>query len=95
MGEVQIGPGDAVSRLLQLYAKELGLKRVWAGNAQADCRSVIVDLYNTQTLKAALWTGLQELYAMPELKELPEAVQVKMMAVILSAKAVAELETKQ
>lgn len=95
MSEVQIGPGDAVSKLLQVYAKELGLKRIWAGNAQTDCRSVIVDLHNALLLKTALWTGLQELYAMPELKDLPEPVQVKMMAVILSAKAVAELATKQ
>lgn len=95
MGEVIIGSGDSVSRLLQLFAKEVGLKRVWDGHAQVDCRSVIVDLYNAQKLKTVLWTGLQELFAMPELKELPENVQVKMMAVVLSARAVAELDTKQ
>jgi hypothetical protein len=95
MTEIQIGPGDSVSRLLQLYAKEIGLKRVWAGNAQADCRGVVVDLYNAKLLKDALWSGLQELYAMPQLKDLPEPVQVKMMAVVLSAKAIAELDTRQ
>jgi hypothetical protein len=94
MSEVQIGGGDSVSRLLQVHAKEIGVKKVWSGDGRKDSRDVIVDLYNMTKLKDALWKGLQELYAMPEMKELPEIIQVKLMAVILNARACAELETK-
>lgn len=94
MSEVQIGPGDAVSRLLQAQAKDLDIKRVWTGRAIEDVRRVLVDLYNAQLLKTAAWNAIQELYAMPELKDLPEPVQVKLMSVILATKAVAELQTK-
>lgn len=94
MSEVQIGAGDSVSRLLQVHAKELGVKRVWNGDGRVDSRNLVLELHNTRVLKDNLWAGLQELYAMPELKDLPENVQAKLMSIILKARACAELETK-
>lgn len=94
MSEVQIGPGDSLSLLLQVHAKEIGVKRVWNGDGRIDSRNLVLELHNTRVLKDNLWTGLQELYAMPELKDLPENVQAKLMSIILKARACAELETK-
>ncbi len=94
MGEIQIGPGDSVSRLLQTHAKEIGMKRVWDGNGRIDTRNVIIELHNMRALKDEIWKGVQELYAMPELKDLPESVQAKMMSIILNARSCAELSIK-
>lgn len=94
MAEILIGAGDCVSKLLQVLARELGLKRVWSGEGRKDARDILVELHNTMTMKHQLWIGLAELYAMPELKELPENVQAKLMSIILASRANAELATK-
>lgn len=94
MSEIQIGPGDAVSRLLQVYAKEFGLKRVWSGIGHVDARALIADNVNLKMMKECIYDGVKDLYAMPELTTLPEAVQAKMMAIILNARACVELQLK-
>lgn len=94
MSEVQIGPGDSLSRLLQVHAREFGVKRVWSGDGRTDARVLLMDFANISNVKECLWKGLQELYSMPELKELPESVQAKLMSVILFARACSELDAK-
>jgi hypothetical protein len=95
VAEITIGPGDSVSRLLQVIAKDVGLTgRRWHGKGMEDARAILVELYNAQLLKDALWTGLQELCQMSELKELPEAVQAKIVAIILTARAKFEIKMK-
>lgn len=95
MGEILIGAGDSVSRLLQTHAREAGLKRVWIGNGRIDSRNLVFELRNVTNQRDNLWRGLQELYSMSELKELPENVQAKLMAVILNSRACTELEVKE
>lgn len=96
MAEIVLGNGDSVSRLLQVIAKDVGLVGMrWGGTGGADVRLVMVELYNTRLVRDSLWSGLHELCQMPELKELPESVQAKIMAIILTARANAELRIKQ
>lgn len=94
MSEIIVGAGDSVSRLLQVHAKEFDLKRQWTGNGRVDSRDIVLELVNTHALKDCIWKGVIELYGMPELKELPESVQAKLMSIILSARACAELLAK-
>ncbi len=94
MAELKIGGGDSTSRLLQTHANSIGLKRVWCGDGRVDSLNLVVELYNAQLMRDYLWKGLQELYSMPELRELPEAVQAKMMSIILHQRSCAELEAK-
>jgi hypothetical protein len=41
-----------------------------------------------------LWTGMRELMAMPEMRELPEPLQVQIVSIILKANTLTELETE-
>lgn len=92
MGEVIIGPGDAISRLLQLHASRANVRLKWSGVGIQDLDLLLQDYSNKQLLTECLWNGLKELMAMPELRDLPEAVQAKIMSIILKAQAVFELK---
>lgn len=94
MGEILISEGDSVSKLLQVLAKEMGVKRIWTGDGRQDARAVMADFHNVTQLKDELWKGIRELYEMPELRELPERVQAKLMSIILARRANAELKAK-
>lgn len=95
MTEVTVGAGDSVSKLLQVIAKDVGIKNLrFVGKGQDDAKAILVDLFNSRLVKDSLWQGMTELCQMPEMKELPEAIQAKMMAIILTARAKIELGSK-
>jgi hypothetical protein len=91
MAEIQIGPGDSVSRLLQLRAQRLGIRMIWSGKGVDDMDQLCTDYANKKLLNECLWNGMKELMAMVELKELPEPVQAKIASIVLKAQAVFEL----
>jgi hypothetical protein len=92
MSEIIIGPGDAVSRLVQLHAQRFGVRMTWVGKGPEDIDLLCAGYSNKMLLNECLWNGLRELMAMAELKELPEPVQAKIMSIILKAQAVFELK---
>jgi hypothetical protein len=94
MAEVQIGPGDSLSKMLQVFGKEAGLKRIWTGDGRKDARDLVFELHNAQITRDQLWNGIKDLYSLPELKELPERVQAALMAIILHRRALSEMDTK-
>jgi len=92
MAEISIGPGDVLSRLVQLRAQRYGIRMVWGGKGVDDIDQLCADYSNKKLLNQCLWNGMKELMEMPELKELPEAVQAKIASIILKAQAIFELE---
>ena len=84
--------GDALSRLIQLQAGRHDIRQTWSGNGVTD----LIALCNAHAVKARLskhlWTGMRELMTMPELRELPEALQAQIMSIVLSAQALVELD---
>lgn len=91
---IRIGAGDPVSQLLQVLASETGVRRIYTGQGRADLRALLVDFHNATTKAEEAWKALKELFEMPELAQLPEAVQAKLMAGILQARANCELRVK-
>lgn len=95
MTEVTVGAGDSVSKLLQVIAKDVGVKDVtYTGKGQDDAKNIITQLYNSRLIKDSLWQGMTELCQMKEMKELPESIQAKIMAIILTARGKIELGLK-
>jgi hypothetical protein len=95
MTEYTAGPGDAVSRLLQVIAKEVGVKDFrWTGKGNEDIKQVLVRMYNAELIKDSLWSGMLELTQIKDWLELPETIQAQSMAIILRARAIIELQQK-
>lgn len=95
MAELAIGVGDSVSRLLQVVAKDVGITGIkWHGRGKEDVRAVMLELFNSLTVKDVLWEGVKELMGMPELTSMPEPLQAKIAAIILTARAKIELQLK-
>lgn len=94
MADIVKTDSDALSRLIQLQAGRYDIRLVWSGNGNAD----LVALMNAHAIKARLskhlWTSIREMMQMPEFKELPEAIQATMTAIVLKASAVTDLETE-
>jgi hypothetical protein len=86
--------GDALSRLIQLQAGRHEIRLNWTGKGVDD----LVSLCNAHAVKARLakhlWTGLRELMQMPELRELPEALQAQITSIVLKSQALTDLETE-
>ena len=95
MTAVTVGQGDAVSKLLQVLAKDIGIKDIkFIGKGMEDAKNILTQLHNSKLITESLWTGLTELYQMPQMKEFPEPIQAQLMAIILTAKAKIELGSK-
>lgn len=92
MAELIVGPGDAISRLVQLHAMRNGIRLKWTGHGADDIALLCNTFFNKATLNDCLWNGMKELMQMPELKELPEPVQAKIFSIILQAQALIELK---
>jgi hypothetical protein len=93
--DVTVGPGDAVSRLLQVIAKDVGVKDVrWTGKSNDDIRLVLTRMYNAELVKDSLWEGMMTLARMKEWLELSESIQAQVFAIILRARALIELGSK-
>ena len=86
--------GDAVSRLLQLEAKLLRVGLKWTGKGHDDIRLTLSELDNARTVKDALFLGIEELLRMPEANALPEAMQAKLAAIVLHARALLDLRVE-
>jgi hypothetical protein len=87
-----MGDGDALSRLIQLHAGQHDIRLAWLGNGIKD----LVALCNAHAIQARLakhlWTGMRELMTMPEMKELPEAIQAQIMSIVLKSQALVDLD---
>lgn len=92
--QIRIGPGDPVSQLVQVIAGEAGIRRIYVGKGREDLRSVLIDLHNATVKAEEAWKAIKELFDMPELAQLPEAIQAKLMAGILQARANCDLRAK-
>jgi hypothetical protein len=86
--------GDALSRLIQLQAGRQDIRLAWTGRGTED----MIALINAHAVQARmakhLWGGVRELMQMPELRQLPEAVQAQMMSIVLKAQALTEIENE-
>jgi hypothetical protein len=95
MADFNVGPGDAVSRLLQVVAKEVGVTDLrWLGKGHEDAKAILVRLHNSDLVRIHLWSALDELLRMPEWPQLPESIQAATLAIILRARACIELQQK-
>jgi len=95
MGELlQVGQGDAVSRMLQALAKDVGVREVWSGRGDTDGRRLLLRLYNAELVKHSLLQGIADLLSMPDWKEVPETIQAQAAAVVLRARACIDLASK-
>jgi hypothetical protein len=86
--------GDALSKLIQLQAGRHEIRLAWTGNGTTD----LLALCNAHSVQARmakhLWNGIRELMHMPELREMPEAVQAQIMSTVLKAQALTEIENE-
>lgn len=82
---------DPLSGLIQLNARRLGVDLKWGGKGLDDLMLLIQDDSNKTILSKELWTGLQELWGMPELSSLPEPIHAKICSIILKARALTDL----
>jgi hypothetical protein len=82
---------DALSGLIQLNAKRLGVQLQWTGKGIDDLITLINDSSNKTLLSKQLWDGMRELWNMPETKALPEPVYAKICSIILAARALTDL----
>jgi hypothetical protein len=95
MAEFKVGQGDALSQLIQTIARENNIKDLrWTGQARVDIKMLLIEMYNARLIKEYLWQAMTELCGMPEMKDLPEALQAKIMAIILTARAKIDQEQK-
>lgn len=92
MSAITVGAGDSVSRLIQLIAGRNGIRLNWTSRGADDLQMLCLGYSNKDLLTQCLWNGMKELMAMPELNELPEAVQAKIFAIVLQAQANFELK---
>lgn len=86
--------GDALSRLIQFQAGRHDIRLAWVGNGAADLLALINAHAVQARMSKNLWTGMRELAQMPEIKELPDALQAQIASIILKAHALTELETE-
>lgn len=82
---------DPLSALVQLQARRLGVCLSWTGKGIEDVVLLALDASTKTALSKQLWEGIQELWAMPELKTLPEPVYAQICSIILAARAKTEL----
>lgn len=87
---------DELSKLIQLHMRRAGLNGniTWTGDGNADLISVVLDLSNKTLLSQALWNGIKELWAMPEINQLQEKAEplyAKIASIILKAQALLAL----
>lgn len=93
---VQPYQGDAVSQLLQMICRDVGVTGVpWTGRGHDDARLMATSFYNFKLARDELWKSFVELGAMPELQSMPEAIQTKVCIMVLRAKACMELGSKR
>ena len=79
--------GDAIARLVQLHAKRAGVHLKWTGKGNDDLIMLVAHTSSQKLLAQCLWTGMKELWDMPELKQLSEPVYTKICSIILKAQA--------
>jgi hypothetical protein len=89
-------PGDSLSQLLQVRARNFGIRLKWTGKAIEDLDALCQEYWNRKNFNECLWdNGLRELMLMPEYNELPEALQAKIASIVLKARAHFELRATQ
>jgi hypothetical protein len=89
---IQNSSGDALSRLIQLHAGRHDIRLSWVGRGTDD----LIALCNAHAVKACiakhLWTGMRELMQMPEMTQLPEAIQAQITSIILKSQVLVDLD---
>ena len=88
--------GDSLSQLVQVRARNFGIKLAWSGKAIEDIDMLCQEYWNRKNFNQCLWdNGLRELMTMPEFNTLPEALQAKIASIVLRARAHFELKVAQ
>jgi hypothetical protein len=81
-------PGDSLSQLVQVRAKQFGITLKWSGRAIEDIDMLCQEYWNRKNFNQCLWdNGLRQLMLMPEFETLPEAMQAKITSIVLQARA--------
>jgi hypothetical protein len=88
--------GDAVSQLVQLLVKEIGLKNFKAtGKGDADIRSVVTRAFNSDLGRQELWNMTSDfLKLIDETPGLPESFLATVSAGVLRARACVDIGQK-
>lgn len=86
---------DSISQLIQLAARRAGLEYRWTGVGRTDLDTVLLDCSNKTLLSKSLWEGLKELMDMKATHDLPEEIQAKICAIVLTARAKFELSLEK
>jgi hypothetical protein len=89
-------PGDSLSQLVQIRARNFDIRIKWTGRAIEDIDQLCQEYWNRKNFNECLWdNGLRELMTMPEYGTLPEAMQAKIASIVLKARAHFELKVSQ
>jgi hypothetical protein len=89
-------PGDSLSQLVQVRARNFGIRIKWTGRAIEDIDALCQEYWNRKNFNECLWdNGLRELMTMPEYNTLPEAMQAKIASIVLKARAHFEMRVAQ
>jgi hypothetical protein len=83
---------DALSRLIQLQAARHDIRLAWSGNGTSDLIALCHAHSAHARVSKHLWVSLRELLQMPEMRQLPEAIQAQIYSTTLKAQALTELE---
>jgi hypothetical protein len=95
MADIVNTTGDVLSRLIQLQAGRHEIRLAWTGHGVADLTACMHAHSTKARMAKHLWTSLSELLSMPEMVDLPEALQAKITATILQAQVLLELENEE
>jgi hypothetical protein len=88
--------GDSLSQLIQVRARQFGIRIKWTGRAVEDIDALCQEYWNRKNFNECLWdNGLRELMLMAEYQQLPEAMQAKIASIVLKARAHFELRVAQ
>ena len=89
-------PGDSLSQLVQVRARNFGIRIKWTGRAIEDIDQLCQEYWHRKNFNECLWdNGLRELMLMPEYSTLPEPMQAKIASIVLKARAHFELKVAQ
>ena len=88
--------GDSLSQLVQVRARNFGIRIKWTGRAIEDIDALCQEYWTRKNFNECLWdNGLRELMLMPEFQTLPEPMQAKIASIVLKARAHFELKVSQ
>jgi len=86
---------DSLSSLIQLHAGQHGLRLAWTGHGISDLALLCNNYANSALAEKHFRTSMYELARMPEVATLPEAMQARIVSIVLQAQAFTDIEAAQ